>query len=495
MSQMKKILCSWIGGADWASLESGAEPGPILRTLRDAEWKNIDEVHLLNNYAGKKSVAFKKALSKKTKAKIICKDVKLTSPTDFKEVDEAATELVRSLPAESRLIYLCSPGTYVMSSVWILLAHNAYPATLIEASKEAGVTGLDVPFNISVRDLIDRADKARSGIGRGLRAYAPEFEDIKHDCRAMRDAIERASLLSPRGIAVLLEGEPGTGRSLLARCMHHKSKRRNFLSINCSAYPDEQLEVELFGASRDKAKRGEVTQTRGLLRKSNDSTLYIEEIDTLAPYLQTRLLQEISRTLTGDQNKKRQRLIFSSTRPLNEAVSDGSFRGDLFYRIVEDIIWLPPLRDRGVKDLKLITEALLLRLKRELKDEGADIEKKELDRSAQRVLELFPFKGNIRELESVLVRALVHSKKTIIGKIDIEEALGITRVGGTVDDVLHRALDEKFVLDNVLDEVTRHYLARAKSSTTSLRQAAKALGFKNYQTLANRIKKLEGFDW
>ena len=162
---------------------------------------------------------------------------------------------------------------------------------------------------------------------------------------------------------------------------------------------------------------------------------------------------------------------------------------------MEDTIFLPALRDRGIKDLELITDALLVRLKKELKSEGAGIDQKHLDRKARRALEVFPFEGNVRELESVLVRALVHSTRETLGTSDIESALTTNYAGHTADNVLNRSLDESFVLDDVLDEVTRHYLTRAKNSTSSLRQAATALGFKNYQTLANRIKKLQGFDW
>ena len=493
---MSQILCSWIGGTDWEVFDGKSkkdELGPILRTLEDEDWRDVDEIHLLNNYKNRKAADFKKFLSKKTKAKIVGKDVKIASPTNFKGIDEAAGALVRRLPEDARLIYLVSPGTYVMSSVWILLAHNQFPATLIEASKEAGVQKLDVPFNISVRDLIDRADRARTQISQGRRIYRPDFEKIQHDCAPMRLAIDQASRLAERNITVLIEGEAGTGRRLLTECIHKKSGRSRFEAINCSAYSSAQLEPKLFGAVSEQAKPGDTGRTRGLLRKYRDATLYIEEIDTLPPHLQTRLLQELAQM--GSEGKARPRLIFSSTRPLAEAVTEGVFRRDLFYRITEDVVVLPALRDRGIKDLKLITDELLKRLKRELKNEGADIEQKQLDRAARRALEVLPYEGNVKELESILVRALIHSENTAIGKHDIESAAGAYLSGSTSEEILNRALDEDFVLDDVLDEVTRHYLARAKTSTPSLRRAAKALGFKNYQTLANRIKKLEDFDW
>jgi len=493
---MSKILCSWIGGTDWLVQEGTPREeddlGPILRTLRNKEWaEQVSEIRLLNNYPGRKSAVFKKWLAKETKAKIICKDVELTSPTSFTEVDQAATALVRSLPEDAQLIYLCSPGTYVMSSVWILLSHNQFPATLIETSPQADVKEIDVPFNISVRDLIDRADRARAELSDGRRTYFPEFEEIQHDCKAMREAIAKAANLARRKISVLIEGETGTGRELLARCIHKKSGKTHFDSINCSAYSPEQLERELFGVFREEAKAGETRKTRGLFQRGRDSTLYIAEVDSIPGYLQTRLLQEI----TKNKGTTKQRLIFSTATPLGESVAEENFRRDLFYQITEDVITLPPLRDRGIKDLNLICATLMRRLRQKLKDEASNMAEKELDRSAMRALEIFPFEGNVRELETVLARAMLHTTANVVNKEDIETALTINRSSQTIDSILSRPLDDDFVLDDVLDEVTRHYLARAKTSTRSLRQAAKALGFKNYQTLANRIKKLEGFDW
>ena len=492
---MSRILCSWIGGTDWEVFDGKPkkdELGPIRRTLADSDWNNVDEIHLLNNYKDRKASDFKKYLSKKTKAKIVCKDVKIP-PTHFKKINDAANALVRGLPQDADLVYLVSPGTYVMASVFILMAHNQFPATLIEASIEAGVQKLDVPFEISVQELIDRADHARSQISQGRRIYRPEFEVIQHDCAPMRAAIEQASRHAARNITLLIEGEAGTGRRLLAECIHRKSGRKHFESINCSAYSSEQLESLLFGTLNEDSKRGDTSRTRGLFRKYRDATLYFEEIDTLPSHLQTRFLQELSHL--GSEGRTRPRLIFSSTRPLAKTVSEDSFRRDLFYRITEDLIRLPALRDRGIKDLKLIADALLQRLKKELRDESTDIEAKELNRSGRRALEVLPFEGNIRELEGILVRALIHSHGTDIGRQEIESAAGAYFSRSNPDAILNRALDDDFVLDDVLDEVTRHYLARAKTSTPSLRQAAKALGFEHYQTLANRIKKLEGFDW
>jgi len=497
---MRRILCSWIGDTDWLAQEGRPSEkddiGPIVRTLLNNDWNNVDEIHLLNNYKNRRASDFKKYLSKKTKAQIVCKNVKIP-PTHFKKINDAASALVRGLPKDAELIYLVSPGTFVMSTVWVLLAHNQFRATLIEASKQADVQELDVPFEISVQEIIDRADHARAQISQGRRIYRPEFEDIRHDCAPMRLAIEQAARLAERHITLLIEGEAGTGRRLLVDCIHKKSGRGRFDSINCSAYSSEQLESLLFGTGDENSKRGDTNRTRGLLQKYRDTTLYFEEIDTLPSHLQTRLLQELSNL--GSKGKIRPRLIFSSTKPLADAVSEGSFRRDLFYRITEDVIRLPALRDRGPKDLNLIIDTLLLQLKKEVKSENTEIEEKILDPGAERVLQVLPYEGNVRELEGILLRALIHSNGKTIVKQDIDSAAAVYLSTRRPDDVLNRGLNPKgtkkkdfdFVLDEVLDEITLHYLERVRASAPSYRQAATALGFDNYQTLVNRIDKLE----
>lgn len=495
----KTILCAWIGGTDWEIVEGKAgkdDLGPILRTLADEDWMDVDEIHLLNNYeAPRTSEMFKKHLSKKTRAKVVIQDVELSSPTNFEEVDAAGRKLVDSLARTDRLLFLVSPGTYTMQTIWVLIAHNHRTATLIEASKEAGVKKVAVPFTISVSDPKARRDKIREEITQGLRGENSSFKEIEYECSAMRSAVETAYSLAASSISILIEGEPGTGRTSLAQSIHTESKRKSLKSVNCSAHTDAELEVKLFGSVDENARRGEARSTRGLLRKDQKETLYLQEIDCLTPYLQTRLLHELSEIQQSSASDSRARLIFSSSTPLGTAVSKGHFRRDLFYMISQEIIWLPPLRDRGLKDLEKVTERILARLKTRLSAGSLEIQNKRLDPSAYQALAAHSFEGNVRELESVLTRSLIHSDHDALTAADIESALRLTKEAASPDDILNRPLDDNFVLDEVLDEVRRHYFARAKTSTPSLRQAAKALGFKHYQTLANRIQILEGFDW
>ncbi len=503
---MRRLLFSWVGGADWNARDGKVkEPGPIARTLADKAWGALDEVHLLNNYLERKPAELKKWLADKTPASISCSNAALSSPTNFAEVYQAADQLVRGTQAENssecELIFQCSPGTYVMSAVWIILSNTRHPATLIEASKEAGVVKINVPFEFSVDVLIERADQARREVSTGPRLDTPEFKNIIHDCRPMRRAVERALRVAPRSIRVLIEGESGTGKELFARFIHAQSSRRTrpLHTVNCGAIPENLLEVELFGSEIEDPLEGATKKNRGRFEQADHSTLFLDEVSELPMHLQVKLLRaiedgEITRVGGTRPVKLHVRYLCGSNRPLNEEVAKGRFRADLFYRLAEDVISLPPLRERG-DDISLITnylmEALSDKLKLEKKDQGPWT----LSAGARNVLKRYAFPGNVRELANILTRAIVHAESLEISRAEIQDALNIARVPEDAGKVLERRLDENFDLTALLDEITRHYIARAGEQTDKNRsKAAALLGFNHYQTLSKRMQKL-GIKW
>ncbi|SVE06028.1 uncharacterized protein METZ01_LOCUS458882, partial [marine metagenome] len=244
--KMKKILCSWVGNSDWLPSEGlggPGEPGPVARTMEDPVFGQVDELRCLNNYQHRKGSDFKKWIATKTSAEVYCEDVLLKSPTDFRGVYEATDNLIKTIRSENseehELIFLCSPGTWIMQNSLLMLALTKYPARLIEASEKGGVVEVDVPFEINVDYLIDRVDRARREVSPGLQVDKPELNDIIHDCRPMRLAIERVRRIAPRNISILIEGQSGTGKKLIGRLLHTLSQRsmRPLETFNCGAIP------------------------------------------------------------------------------------------------------------------------------------------------------------------------------------------------------------------------------------------------------------------
>ena len=162
---------------------------------------------------------------------------------------------------------------------------------------------------------------------------------------------------------------------------------------------------------------------------------------------------------------------------------------ELYYQITEDVIKLPPLRDRG-EDLELIADDQFEKLKLSLTGEPGNIEKKKLSVGAKKALKAHDFPGNLRELSNVLTRALIHSAKDTITQEEIEEATGVARLQHANGDILDRAINKDFRLEDVLNEVKVHYIQRAERIGGGVVKASALLGIKNYQTLTKWKKDL-----
>ena len=503
-----KILISWIGKTDFQSSrgESERPPGPIARTLQDSRYADFDEIRFLNNYKKWKTSDFKKWLVKetKTKAHISIRNVKdLPSPTNFEGVYQAVIREVEDVQKkytkDVELVFLVSPGTPVMQCIFILLANTKYPAELIEVSEIAGVQTIKVPFAISVDFLLSRADEERKAANLAPLPDAPEFDDIIRRCEAMENAVQRARKIAPRDISVLIEGESGTGKDLFAHAIFNSSPRRlrPLITVNCGAIPESEVESELFGYEKEEGYSGTKTVHKGKLEQANHGTLFLDEVGDLPLRLQVKLLRAIDDKKVAHVGGTKSidvdiRYIASTSRRLNEDVAKGRFRSDLFYRLTEDVVRLPPLRERE-DDISLIMKNFMGRINEKLSGQP-DFKPVELAAGAINALKNYSWRGNVRELWNILLRSALHSKGPKIRKEEIEDALQLLPVRDDYQ-ILNRTIDEGFDLEEVLNQVSHHYIDRAKKQTGgNLSKAAKSLGFKNYQTLSNRIEKL-GIPW
>jgi transcriptional regulator with PAS, ATPase and Fis domain len=503
-----KILISWIGKTDFQSSrgESERPPGPIARTLQDSRYADFDEIRFLNNYAKEKTSDFKKWLVKetKTKANIKFRSVKdLPSPTNFEGVYQAVIREVEDVQKthikDVELVFLVSPGTPVMQCIFILLANTKYPAELIEVSEIAGVQTIEVPFEISVDFLLSRADEERKAAHLAPLPDAPNFHKIIRRCPTMEEAVQRARKIAPRDISVLIEGESGTGKDLFAHAIVDSSYRRSkpFITVNCGAIPEGKVESKLFGSETLDPYTNNKSVQHGSLEQANRGTLFLDEVGDLSPSLQVQLLRaiddgEITRVGGTSSIKVDIRYIASTSHRLNEAVAKGRFRSDLFYRLTADVVRLPPLRERE-DDISLITKKFMEEINEELSGQP-DFKPVELAAGAKNILKNYSWGGNVRELWNILLRSALHAVGSKIRKEEIEDALQLLPVRDDYQ-ILNRTIDEGFDLEEVLNQVSHHYIDRAKKQTGgNLSKAAKSLGFKNYQTLSNRIEKL-GIPW
>ena len=498
---MRKVLVAWIGKTD---LRAPAESdlvgiGPIAQAL-DA--RPFDAAFLLSDYDERTVAPYAKWLRGRTVARIEILQEKLTGPTQFGEIHEAAVRAVQHAlgerPRETALAFHLSPGTPAMAAVWILLGKTRFPAELIESSREHGVRTASVPFDISadfIPDLLREQDERLRQSSAAEPPEAPEFADILHRSRVMARLIQRARRVAARNVPVLVEGESGTGKEMLARAIHRASPRRDrpFVAVNCGALPAELVESELFG--HEKGAFTDAKQPRkGYFEAADGGTLFLDELGELPGPAQVKLLRalqegEIVRVGSSKPLRVDVRIVAATNRTLTEEIAAGRFREDLFYRLAVAILKIPPLRER-TGDLGLLLDHLLDQVNREAAGEPGYKEKK-LSSAAKNLLLAHPWPGNVRELLNTLRRAAIWSDGASISSEDVREAL-LPAAVPVRQEVLGRPLGSGFDLAALLEEVARHYLGRAMDEAQGNKtKAAELVGLNSYQTLTNWLKRYE----
>ncbi len=241
---------------------------------------------------------------------------------------------------------------------------------------------------------------------------APIVETRYAPMKAVLDVVEKSA---PSDAPVLITGESGTGKDLLARMIHHLSRRGGaFVDLNCAMLSDQNLESELFGYERG-AFAGATERKIGFLEMATNGTLYLDEVSELESRMQGRLLRALEHgsyfRVGGMQRVEiHTRLVTATNRDLDGLVAEGKFRGDLLYRINTVTVSLPPLRERTV-DIPLLANHFLERFR----GQGAPT----LAPDAVEMLQAYEWPGNIRELRNVIERALLLHRGPVLGAADL----------------------------------------------------------------------------
>jgi transcriptional regulator with PAS, ATPase and Fis domain len=295
--------------------------------------------------------------------------------------------------------------------------------------------------------------------------------------QAVRAEVEHAARCHAK---VLLTGESGVGKEVASRLIHYNGSRANvpLVAINCVGIPESLLESELFGHVRG-AFTGASTTKKGKFALADGGTIFLDEIGTMSPTLQSKLLRVLQERevepLGSERTEKIDvRVIAATNRNIRQLVTDGKFQEDLFYRLNVIPIEIPPLRDRR-DDIPILADFLVARLNERLKRRVVGI-----TNPALRVLMSAPWRGNVRELENVLERAMLLTNSDSIGLDDLPAGIsGTIEPLDTSDDLRHavRAYEREHI---------RHVLAAARGNRE---EASRRLGI-DASTLYRRMRDL-----
>ena len=512
---MNKALVSWIGQTDLnAALrnESG-NPGPVAGALSE---RSFDRAVLLCNYPEERLKEFLSWLVGRCgeDVRIDSRSVSLSNPTDYTEIYEAVIPVLRELKgkpdSDTDLTFHLSPGTPTMTAILVLLGKTIYPGRFVQT--HAGqVVHTDIPFDIMV-DVAPRILGSTAGAWEYLlrdsgAGESPGFDGIIKESQVMRRTVAIAAKAALAGVGVLLLGPTGSGKERFAQAIHAASGRTGALeAVNCAAFPGDLLESELFGHTRG-AFTGAERDYEGRFAKAHNGTLFLDEIAEASPKMQAKLLRVLQppdaanptllqfRRVGGNKDETTDvRVVAATNRDLLTAVQQGRFRADLYYRLAVVTVRIPPLSARR-KDIPVLARHFLEQANKSLEATMSGYRMKHFSEETLAFLMKQPWPGNVRQLQHVVRVAAIYSPEETLRVEDMEEALHYSPGFPEPEAILNRPLGEGFRLNDVLDEVQRHYIQKARIESNGMKnRAAELLGFKSYQALDSRMKSL-GLEW
>jgi two-component system, NtrC family, response regulator AtoC len=357
--------------------------------------------------------------------------------TDLLLPDLDGTELVqrfKQLDAESEVIVVSDEGNIQRS---------------VDAVKAGAFDFLEKPLDVErLLDKLEKAIKQRSLLDENEQLKAKlhdryKFQNVIGRSRLMQELFELVENVAASDANILIQGENGTGKELIANAIHHNSKRSQgpFIKINCAAIPKDLIESELFGYKKG-AFTGAAMDKEGLFEMAEGGSLLLDEIGEMPAYLQTKLLRVLQersyRPIGSDQVVHVDfRLICATNVDLDSALRDGRLREDLYFRINTIALRVPPLRER-TEDIPLLCDFFLDKFRH-----GYQKHVKTLAPAVYHLLIRNRWAGNVRELENAIERAVLVTKGTEITVADLPEAIREESAGST-DFVIppHRTLAE-----------------------------------------------------
>jgi two-component system response regulator HydG len=358
----------------------------------------------------------------------------------------------------------------------VVITGHGDVTTAVEAMRAGAANYVQKPVGLEeLRTMVDKAaERFRlTQDNRQLKQQLDEkfgFEGLVGSSTKFQEVINRVKSVAPTAATVLIQGETGTGKELIAKAIHNNSPRKtkNFVPMNCTAINDNLLEDELFG-HEPHAFTGADKLRKGRFEYANGGTLFLDEIGDMPLNLQAKLLrvlenQEVTRIGSNEAIKVNVRLISATHRDLEAAVTAGTFREDLYYRLKVVTIKLPPLRERR-SDIPLLAAHFI---KESNQRHGKKVTG--IAEPLRKLMDTYDWKGNVRELRNAIDSMVVLDADGVLNLNDVEEGSPLKRSPT-------RAAAPDNLLGKTLSEIERFYIEKTLEQTAGNREeAARILG-------------------
>ena len=288
--------------------------------------------------------------------------------------------------------------------------HNYYPVK----QQDGTIVGITCAIQLSLKALAATAESQKNGSQRQSNVIRSACDGLIGDSKSLRDTLKAVEQVAKTDSTVLILGETGTGKELVAHAVHNSSQRRDraMVTVNCAALPASLIEAELFGREKG-AYTGALTRQTGRFELADGSTIFLDEIGDLSIELQTKLLRvlqngEFQRLGSSKTKKVDVRVIAATNRPLEDRVRDGDFREDLYYRLNIFPINVPPLRDR-IDDIPQLVWAFIREFQATMGKQVSVVSPETMEAFQQH-----DWPGNVRELRNIIERSMIMSEGPIL---------------------------------------------------------------------------------
>ena len=409
---------------------------------------------------------------------------------DVAESGEKALQIIKKNKFNIMLADLVMPGIngielmkdakkIIPTLSTVIITAHATIQTAITAIREGAFDYVEKPFcpeklELLIEKLVEHQDLIEENILLRQRIKDMfQFEGIIAKSSKMLKIFELIKTVAPTNATVLITGETGTGKEVVARAIHHQSKRQNkpFIATSCAALPESLLESELFGHERG-SFTGAVGRKKGKFEAADKGTLFLDEIGEINANTQVHLLRaleekKITRIGSNEEIPVDVRVITAANKDLRTMVLEGQFREDLYYRLKVVSINLPPLKDRK-EDILPLAEHFLKKY--------AEENSKEVIKFSPGVIEFFlnySWPGNVRELENMIEHGVILSKDKAVTMAELPQ------------DIIHPTIQK----EKTIEAVTKHHILNVLEETKgNISKAANILGIRR-MTLYNKLKK------
>ncbi len=376
-----------------------------------------------------------------------------------------------------------SPDTIV-----IMITAFGTTEAAIDAMKLGAYDYINKPFKIDeIRLIVEKAlEKKRLSeevsLLRKKVKTTYRLENIIGQSPQMQEIFRLIPKVAESNSNVLIIGESGSGKELVAMALHNLSHRkdRNFVAINCAAFPEGLLESELFGHMRG-SFTGAMHNKQGLFEIADGGSIFLDEIGEMPINLQAKILRVLEngsfRRVGGTTDIKVDvRVISATNKDVKEEIASGRFREDLFYRLNVVPIHIPPLRERK-EDIPLLVEHFLRKISNQ---------SRKITPEAMKILMGYPWKGNVRELENVLERTALLTEKEEITPAELpNEIAGYADEAKEIPELTEEGID----IDKIIGDIEKRYLLRALEKSGGVKKEAAKLLNLSFRSFRHRLSK------